>query len=215
MPNVKSPSVHQHQVMQNAYHYFNRTLFDGKLTTCMISFSRRAKSNAWYCPAVWHNAKRSAAEISINPDQMIRPLIETFSSLVHEMVHHWQYMKGTAPRRGYHDREWAEKMRQVGLHPVSTDGEEKEVGQQMTHVIVPGGPFELAFVAQGASLHLPYLPVSLEKKAKEKKAKENKVKYTCKTCNCNVWGKPGLLIGCLSCEDTDCEPMFSEGEGKE
>ncbi|MEX3614428.1 MAG: hypothetical protein VB141_11905 [Burkholderia gladioli] len=30
--------------------------------------------------------------------------------------------------------------------------------------------------------------------------KKLKLKYTCPSCTANVWGKPGLNVGCLSCE---------------
>lgn len=208
MPNVKSPSVQQHQALQNAFHYFNKELFQGKLVTCMLNLSRKSKSNGWYCAAVWFNGVRQAAEISLNPDHMKRPLIEVYSTLVHEMVHHWQEMNGSSPRRGYHDKEWADKMFSIGLHPCSSDGQGRTVGQKMTHVIAPGGPFEIAFDAMNAKLAMPYLPVSLEKVEKAKKAAANKVKYTCPVCECNVWGKPSLLLGCLACEET---MTYSEG----
>jgi hypothetical protein len=42
------------------------------------------------------------------------------STLVHEMVHVWQETYGNPSRRGYHNRQWAEKMREVGLQPSST-----------------------------------------------------------------------------------------------
>ena len=44
-------------------------------------------------------------------------------NLAHEMCHVWQQTRAKAPRRGYHDRQWAGKMREVGLQPSST-GEE-------------------------------------------------------------------------------------------
>ena len=62
------------------------------------------------------------------------------------MVHLWQHHFGKPSRAGYHNKEWAEKMHAVGLHPSDTGQPGgKETGQQMTHYIAPGGPFQAAF----------------------------------------------------------------------
>jgi hypothetical protein len=56
------------------------------------------------------------------------------STLVHEMVHVWQQHCGTPSKRGYHNKEWATKMKSVGPQPSSTGmvgG--KETGQRMSH----------------------------------------------------------------------------------
>ena len=56
------------------------------------------------------------------------------------MAHVWQETMGEPSRRGYHNRQWAEKMREVGLQPTST-GEPggMETGQAVTHYIIPEG----------------------------------------------------------------------------
>ena len=64
---------------------------------------------------------------------------------------------GTPPRRSYHDRQWAAKMKEIGLQP-STTGEPggKETGQTVTHYIVKGGAFAQADrQAQGHGLSAP------------------------------------------------------------
>jgi hypothetical protein len=64
---------------------------------------------------------------------------------VHEMVHLWQFRLGTPSRKGYHNREFAEKMKSVGLMPSSTGqpgGD--EVGQHMADYPIAGGPFIVA-----------------------------------------------------------------------
>ena len=67
------------------------------------------------------------------------------STLVHEMTHLWQHHCGKPGRGRYHNRQWAERMKAIGLHPSRTGkagGE--ETGDCMNHYIVPGGPFEVA-----------------------------------------------------------------------
>ena len=85
--------------------------------------------------------------ISYDPNIIVRadaPVRRRFS-LAHEMAHVWQQTHGTPPRRCYHDRQWAAKMKEIGLQP-STTGEPggKETGQSVTHYIIPGGPYATA-----------------------------------------------------------------------
>jgi hypothetical protein len=61
-------------------------------------------------------------------------------------------------RNGYHNKEWAVKMRAIGLIPTHT-GEPggKETGQKVTHAIAPGGRFKRAcsaFLASGGAVVL-------------------------------------------------------------
>src|SRR5947199_6292043 len=81
-------------------------------------------------------------EIALNPAHFAsRPTAGTLSTLAHEMAHLWQHHFGKAGRNGYHDKEWAAKMRDIGLIPVSHDHPGKETGQKVSHDIEPGGRF--------------------------------------------------------------------------
>ena len=67
------------------------------------------------------------------------------STLAHEMVHLWQHHCGKPGRGRYHNRQWAQRMKAIGLHPSSTGKEGgQETGDSVGHYIVPGGPFEVA-----------------------------------------------------------------------
>ena len=101
--------------------------------------------------AVWNQTGRY--ELVLNPDGFIGESDkEICSTLVHEQHHVWQHVIGTAPKRGYHDREWAAKMKANGLQPSSTGmvgG--RETGQHMDHYVIPGGRFEQAYDKLAAS----------------------------------------------------------------
>jgi predicted SprT family Zn-dependent metalloprotease len=57
-------------------------------------------------------------ELALNPDHFIgRSDEEICPTLVHEMVHVWQHQHGQPSARGYHNQEWAVKMKALGLQP--------------------------------------------------------------------------------------------------
>jgi predicted SprT family Zn-dependent metalloprotease len=76
-------------------------------------------------------------ELALNPDHFIcRTDAEICSTLGHEMTHVWQHQFGQPSARGYHNREWAAKMKTMGLQPSNTGAVGgKETGQQMTHYV--------------------------------------------------------------------------------
>ncbi|MCF8884135.1 SprT-like domain-containing protein, partial [Erythrobacter sp. SN021] len=87
------------------------------------------------------NPKEITDEIALNPAHFAnRKPREVLSTIAHEMVHLWQHHYGSPPRKGYHDKQWAAKMHEIGLIPTDT-GEigGKETGQKVTHLIEENG----------------------------------------------------------------------------
>ena len=89
-------------------------------------------------------------------------------------------------------------MKAIGLQPSNTGmvgG--KETGQQMSHYIIPGGPFAKAFAklaATGWKLNL-----QSAHRPGAKGGTNSKTKFTCPACGQNAWGKPDLAIICKPC----------------
>ena len=228
---MKTPSVsydtepatiteREYRAFQVAYDFFNAELFGGSLPHVLVTLQRHAKAKGYFAPNRFQTRRDALAdilteggtahELAMNPDVFTGRTDELIlSTLVHEMVHVWQQSHGKPPRRAYHDRQWAAKMKEVGLHP-STTGEPggKEVGQSVTHYIIEGGPFQVAFrklEATGFRLNWQSLPFSEERKKK----KASKTKYTCPDCGANAWAKPETSLICGECydiEDEDGEP---------
>ena len=157
----------EYQAFQDAYDFFNAALFGAGLPQVLITLHRRAHSKGNFAPERFDGrlATDAVHELALNPDHFVdRSDIEILSTLVHEQVHVWQQTHGTPSRRGYHNREWADHMQQVGLYPSST-GEPggKETGQRVSHYIVPDGPYAQAYArleATGFLLHWQSKPDS-------------------------------------------------------
>jgi predicted SprT family Zn-dependent metalloprotease len=168
--------------------------------------SRKRRANGFFISSNWKNTAKGgedAHEISLNPDYLDRPEVAWHSTLVHEMAHLWQQDYGKPSRSGYHNRQWAQKMEEIGLIPSSTgEAGGKKTGQNMTHYVPHTGLFIEAF-NHLKEKHLKYAPSPLVEPEKNKTSSKNanKTKYEC-PCGNNVWGKPGLNLICAACNKT-------------
>jgi predicted SprT family Zn-dependent metalloprotease len=199
----------QYDAFQKAYDFFNKELFAASLPPVLVTLQRQAKARGFFSPErfVGRSVEEVAHELALNPDHFGRTDEEVLSTLVHEMAHVWQQAHGTPPRKSYHDREWAAKMKEIGLQP-STTGEPggKETGQSVTHYIIKGGAFALAVSKLKASgFSLRWQSRNGQEVERQKKA-ASKTKYTCPSCDLNAWGKPGIALICGECYD--------EGDGE-
>ena len=223
-----TPTEQQFEALNKAYQYFNLALFDGQLPGCILNFSRKKNTHGFMAPGRWRRVGEdnySTHEISLTPYTLYREPILVFSTLVHEQAHLWQVEFGKPSRSGYHNKEWAEKMKEVGLQPSDTGKPGgNETGQHMTHYIIEEGRYEKAFNEMPKEYTLPF--TSLEGDLMKSlltgsiggtgkpgepeptsggvtaggKTRE-KTKYTCPGCRVNVWGKPGLNLSCGDCNE--------------
>lgn len=198
----------QYRAFQEAYDFFNAELFESSLPPVLVTLQRHAKARGYFSPErfIGRIEDTAAHELAMNPDTFTgRSDEDILSTLAHEMAHVWQQAHGTPPRRSYHDRQWAAKMKEIGLQP-STTGEPggKETGQSVTHYIIPAGAYARAYAklkARGFQLHWQSAPVGQQAKAK----KASKTKFTCPECGQNAWAKPDAQLICGEC--------YEEGEG--
>lgn len=138
------PTSELYKSLLIAYDHFNEALFENNLPQVIFTMQRKKGVMGYFAAERWGNlAGDKCSEIAINPSYFANSrLLEVMQTLVHEMVHCWQYCFGTPGRDYYHNREWAEKMMQVGLMPSST-GEigGRITGQVMGDYIIEGGKF--------------------------------------------------------------------------
>ena len=159
-----------------------RMLFDGALPDVFITYQRKANSAGYFSPIASPAASAQSGkhELALNPDGFIGQSDEQImQTLVHEMAHVWQHTHGKPAARGYHNKEWAAKMKAIGLQPISTGmvgG--KETGQRMRDYPIPGGPFAKAFAelaATGWKLNLQ----SAHRGGEARRRRHSKTKFTC------------------------------------
>lgn len=202
MTNYRSPTIETHEGLDTAFRQFNTELFEDRLPEVIITLQRKrgVRGYYWSDQFVHRTMNDNMPEIAMNPEHMGRTVSEVLSTLVHEMVHHKQFTYGKPGKNGHHNAEWASMMDEVGLTPTSTGAEGgSRTGRKVTHMIVPGGAFDLScqrLLASGFDLPWFTNPPA----PKEKKSDPSKVKHTCPDCQQNVWGKAGIRVVCADCE---------------
>lgn len=202
-------------MLEAAFDELNAELFNGELPLVVITLHRHRNAAGYFAPQRYSRIDRDehTHEIALNPDTFkTHRDREILSTLAHEMAHLWQEEKGTPPRRCYHDKQWAAKMKDIGLKPVNVDNPKRETGQRCVHEIIEGGVFDQAakrIMANGfhIAFHSQTFGQSLsgvaggEEGDVEAKSKKTKVAYVCPSCESKVWGKPGLNIRCGECDE--------------
>jgi len=142
-----------------------------------------------------------------------RTIRDIAGTLVHEMVHFWQWKWGARyPKSCSHNQEWADKMVSLGLTPICTDKKAKpgqKTGKNCTHEIVDGGKFDVAFSKLPEELKMPWVGLKFSKKKTS-----TKKTYEC-ACGKTIYsGKEISRIGCLDCK-TEFKKVLTEDEQAE
>lgn len=222
----------QYQYLERLYSFYNLQLFNGVLPSVLFTLSKTNKASGFFASERWKDKNgKKVHEISINPD-IIRERfdIEMHQTLVHEMAHLWQMEEGDPGRKGYHNKEFADKMIEMGLMP-STTGREggKTTGQNMSDYFIENGKFILAFkqIQENNFEPLPlepdnshlyckenmpdgsvtFLPIAKEERVRTKTG--TRIKYSC-GCENNIWGKKDLKVYCLECNSDFTEQINYE-----
>ncbi|MEO1149915.1 MAG: SprT-like domain-containing protein [Pseudomonadota bacterium] len=229
----REPTPETYDQLNRAAAFFNEHLFGGILPPTLITLQRVGGAYGYFSGSRFRHAKSHELtdEIALNP-QFIpwTTIFDTCSTLVHEQVHQWQFHFSKHPERigkmrRYHDKEWSNKMIEVGLMPSSTGqpGGHK-TGRSMSHYIIGDGPFQRAakkLVDEGFCItwqdrtHEQLMEAlkgadpktlgldGIKKRLKKTAAKKDrsKVKFTCSVCGQNAWAKATAR---LACSQPDC-----------
>lgn len=199
------PTLYSYGPWREAYGFFNRRLFDGALPPCLITFQRKNRTLGYFSSCRFKSADGTQIhdEIALNPAHFEAcGDKDVLSTLVHEMVHLWQYHFGTPSRASYHNAEWAAKMCASGLLPSHTGlPGGKQTGQRMTHCIEPEGHFDRAaneLIAEGFKVEFVERergdldPIVIKKR-------RSKTHFKCPCGQESVFGRPSTRVRCDGC----------------
>jgi len=184
-----------YDVLREAFAFFNKELFGSKLSDCLILLHRHRSAYGYFWAEQFTG---KVHEIALNPTHIrTRKPVQTFSTLVHEMVHQLQQEHGKPPKNAYHNKQWAGMMKEVGLQP--DDGEGNETGRYVSHKVVPGGKFAVAFDRFSREYDCNLMGVMPT--AKKPKGKTSKFKFECPGCEQCAWAKETAALVCGECQE--------------
>jgi hypothetical protein len=207
---TSKPTRETYDPLQLVYETLNRALFDNSLPNCLITLQRRKRTYGYFCADRFGRADGVLTdEIALNPTHFRdRSVEEVLATLAHEMVHLWQHHFGKPGRGRYHNLEWAEKMKAIGLQPTATGKEGgAEIGDVMNHMIVPDGLFDRTvkkMLAKGFVLCWTEQPEIAtggdeldDEDAEDQPSKSGKrVKYVCPHGDMAAWARHDAKLVC-------------------
>jgi predicted SprT family Zn-dependent metalloprotease len=146
-----SPTVSSYDIWEKAFDFYNRALFERtlgqKLDPVIFTFTRKSRMMGMASKQRWisnDGQDRLIDEISLNPAYFQgQNVVEVLQTLVHEMVHIWQFHYGKTSARTYHNKQWGDTMQSIGLMPSNTGKPGgRRTGQQMMDYVIANGRFE-------------------------------------------------------------------------
>ena len=129
------PTAESYAELEKAYDFYNARLFQGELPSVLFTFQRNRRTYGFFTPERFGKKDgKHSHELAMNPVYFaLQPVEMILANLVHNMVHVWQYQLGKPGSQGYHNREFADRMKAAGLHPSDTGAPGgKETGDMKT-----------------------------------------------------------------------------------
>ena len=214
---IDAPSVRMLQALQGIYGHFNTRLFAGELPEPLFNLSRTSRKTTvgFLAPEAWVGEEGRLCELSITPFGTTRGFEDICSTLVHEMVHQLEYVRGKWPKTaGYHSDWWWDEMERIGLPPIDVPGKKSRI--HVDNSIAPDGAFAKAFAELPPALRVPFTSVegagdgAEDGEGEEKESKQGKrAKYVCGgTCGTTMRGPSGRRVICGDCEEEYVEVGF-------
>ena len=195
-----------------AFDYFNSVFFDETLPSCVFTLQRVKRVKGYFMEGRFSFGEKTVSEIALNPAYFgVLSDVQILSTLVHEMCHLDQAVRGMRNCPGYHSVSWADDMIRCGLVPSDTG---KEGGRKTGYHVTQYVPSSSVFLVHCQNLLDKGFSISFRDKNiddavarelsvnKEKFKKDSlqgkRFKYTC-SCAKNVWGRKGLKLYCGEC----------------
>lgn len=194
--------------LNKIFDLLNEEFFESALSrpTITIQSTPRAYGHFSLREDTWISKLGGTHEINIGAGTLARPIEEVVSTLLHEMVHYWNYERGVQDcSRGntYHNRRFKEAAEARGLmvehsdkygwsHTSPADALlEFVIENDLTDILINRNEFH-GFQISGTGTHSGTATPTTPKKSSSRK-------YICPCCGMSVRATKVVNIGCLDC----------------
>src|SRR6266550_5462906 len=123
--NLPTPTHALYATFERAFTHFNEEIFikvfGKRLRPVVFTFHRNPRALGYYHGEIFIRSHVAGDpvyqdELAINPNHIFnRTLPDIYSTLVHEMCHHYQKYFSKEPSRSYHNKDFANIMKAAGL----------------------------------------------------------------------------------------------------
>ncbi len=179
----------------------------GEVPECILTVQSTGRCKGFMARAQWSNHRgRYLDQITLVFEKHAHgDTRDVGQTMAHEMVHAVQLHKGKPGKGNYHNRQFSDWMKSIGLQTSQTGKPGgAEIGTGMSDYIISGGPFDRVMndlTAEG--FQIPWEAVralpsfGIEDDPGETKPKDpSKVKFTCSVCRANAWAKQTARLVC-------------------
>ena len=144
----KSPTQEVEAAYEKAFSALNRDLFGEELPLPYRTLRGNKSSDGHVWPDRFENQKGNKfTELAVRPAEKDAEPQDVLGGLTHQMLRLWQQRFGRKKpsRPNYHNREFADKAKEIGLSVSVPGGREGQVtGDRVELAAIPGGAFEKA-----------------------------------------------------------------------
>jgi SprT-like family protein len=175
---------------------FNTEFFLGELPLPLISFEEsRREVLGYFLPR--RNEQGHKFNVNLNQKYLGQPEAEVLETLLHELVHLFQHVKGEAGKGNYHNKGFVEKAASVGLQVAVRRG---------CHIGSPTEPFISLLKRYGVSFEPREITVE------SPKPKQRRPRLRRWSCDCkSVWCGGDLAATCGKCQQAfELNPTMRE-----
>lgn len=194
--------------LNKIFDLLNETFFENELSrpTITIQSTPRAYGHFSLREDTWVSKLGGTHEINIGAGTLSRPIEEVVSTLLHEMVHYYNYERGVQDcSRGntYHNRKFREEAERRGLNVEHSDKYgwshtspsdlllDFVLENDLSDILINRNEFS-GFQMGGTGTHsgTPITPTA---------KKSSSRKYICPCCGTSIRATKKVNIGCLDC----------------
>ena len=111
--------------LERCFTHFNKVLYKNTLPKVVITVqsARKQKAWGWFSKNAWSDkSERTVPEINIAAESLLRPLDDLLGTLIHEMVHLYNWFNDIqdAGEQGYHNKHFKAAAEAVGFEVEKT-----------------------------------------------------------------------------------------------